>query len=73
MSTLEQSVELLSMLTGIEDLKPATPLGEIDSLTVVEWMFAIEDELGLDVDMERADSLGPDDTVESAVRAIVVS
>ena len=73
MNTLQQSVGLLSVLTGRDDLTAATSLSELDSLTIVEWMFAMEDELELELDMEKADALGPDETVGTAVAAIVVT
>lgn len=51
--TLEESIELLKTVSGLDEFDPDTPLRSsgVDSLNLVEWVYEMQErhpELGLD-------------------------
>jgi acyl carrier protein len=54
MPTLEQLLAELEKLAEIEPIDPDAPIAsvEVDSLDLLEWVCALEDEYGLKVDEE---------------------
>lgn len=54
MPTFEEVLEKLKELTEIDDLDPDAPVSEleIDSLDVLEWLYAVADDNNVEFDEE---------------------
>lgn len=69
MPTFEEVLEQLEHLADTPDIDPDAPLAslDVDSLDLLEWVWAIEDDHQLDIDQKQLAELAGDDTVSLRV------
>jgi acyl carrier protein len=55
--TVDRAIDFLYEITGVEAISPDTRFGELgmDSLSVIEWITNLEEELDADLEVKRID------------------
>lgn len=69
MPTFEEVLEQLEQLADTPDIDPDAPLGslDVDSLDLLEWVYALQDDHQLDIDEVRLAELTRDETASLRV------